>query len=206
MASETKTIQQIGSDLARGARTSSDVDRVAPLFPIIARLLLRGRPLTIAEIAAAAGRPEAEVRDALDALEPVERDGEGRVLGLGLTHVPTFRVDERDLYTWCALDTLIYPSLLGVEAEVVSPCHASGTPVRLTATATGVSGVEPPGAVVSVVPIEHAPNIRTAFCDHVHFFRSAADADAWLREHPGGTVLPVADAFALGRGFADQMR
>ncbi|HKC84179.1 MAG TPA: organomercurial lyase, partial [bacterium] len=31
---------------------------------------------------------------------------------------------------WCALDTLIYPSLLGVEAEVVSPCHASGTPVR----------------------------------------------------------------------------
>jgi len=64
----------------------------------------------------------------------------------------------------------------------------------------------PPGAVVSVVPIEHAPNIRTAFCDHVHFFRSAGDADAWLREHPGGTVLPVADAFALGRGFAETMR
>ena len=209
MASETKTIQQIGSDLARGARASEDVDRIAPFFPVIARLLLRGRPLTAAEIAAAADQPEAIVREALDALEAVERDGEGRVLGLGLTLVPTphrFRVQGHDLYTWCALDTLIYPSLLGVEAEVVSPCQASGTPVRLTATAAGVSGVVPPGAVVSVVPIEHAPNIRTAFCDHVHFFRSAADTGAWLGEHPGGTVLPVADAFALGRGFAETMR
>jgi alkylmercury lyase len=209
MASDTKTIQQIGSELARGARADDNVDRVAPFFPIITRLLLRGRPLTSVEIAAAAGRPEKPVRDALDALEPVERDAEGRVVGLGLTLVPTphhFRVEGRDLYTWCALDTLIFPSLLEITAEVVSPCHASGTPVRLTATAAGVSGVEPAAAVLSVVPIEHAANIRTAFCDHVHFFRSAADAGPWLREHPGGAVLPVAEAFALGRGFADEMR
>jgi alkylmercury lyase len=209
MASETRTIEQVGADLARGALPDSDAARVAPIFGVVTRLLLRAEPVTVAEIVAASGRTEAEVREALDSLGPVERDGKGRVLGLGLTVVPTphrFRVDGRDLYTWCALDTLIFPSLLGVRAQVESPCQSSGTPVRLTATPEGVSGVEPPGAVVSVVPIEHAPNIRTAFCDHVHFFRSAADADVWLAQHPGGMVLPVGDAFALGRGFADQMR
>ena len=209
MASETRTIEQVGADLARGALHDDDAARVAPIFAVVTRLLLRAEPVTVAEIAAASGRADVEVSHALDSLAAVERDGEGRVLGLGLTLVPTphrFRVDGRDLYTWCALDTLIFPSLLGVRAQVESPCQSSGTPVRLIATPERVSGVEPPGAVVSVVPIEHAPNIRTAFCDHVHFFRSAADADAWLGQHAGGMVLPVAEAFALGRGFADQMR
>ena len=209
MASETRTIEQVGADLARGALPDDGAARVAPIFAVVSRLLLRAEPVTVAEIAAASGLAEAEVSEALDSLGPVERDGEARVLGLGLTLVPTphrFGVDGRDLYTWCALDTLIFPSLLGVRAEVESPCQSSGTPVRLTVTPEGVSGVEPPGAVVSVVPIEHAPNIRTAFCDHVHFFRSAADADVWLDQHPGGKVLPVAEGFSLGRGFADGMR
>ncbi len=209
MASDTTTTEQAGAELARGALQDAGAARVAPIFATVTRLLLRAKPLTVAEIAATSGRTESDVTEALDALEPVERDDAGRVLGLGITLVPTphhFRVDGRELYTWCALDTLMFPSLLGVRAEIESPCRSSGSPVRLTATAEGVSDVEPPSAVVSVVPIEHAPNIRTAFCDHVHFFRSAADAETWLAEHPGGTVMPVAEGFALGRGFAEEMR
>lgn len=200
------TTQNVGSDLARSARTSEGVEGVGPFFPTILRLLARGEPVTITEIAASAGRDEAVVSAALDGLEPVERDTEGRVVGLGLTLNSTphrFRVEGRELYTWCALDTLTFPHLLGVRAEVESPCRATGTPVRLVVSAEGVSGLEPASAVVSVLPIENAPNIRTAFCDHVHFFRSAADASGWLEQHPGGRIVSVAEGFAIGRGFAE---
>lgn len=206
MASRTKTVERIGGELARGARTSDGVERISPIFRTITQLLLRARPVTVAEIAAATGRPEAEVSEALDSLAPIERDAEGRVLGLGLTLVPTphrFRVEGRDLYTWCALDTLTFPSLLGVRAEVESPCQTTGTPVRITVTPDGISSVDPASAAVSVVPIDRAPNIRSAFCDHVHFFRSKEDAGAWLEQHPGGLVVTVAEGFALGRGFAE---
>lgn len=202
----SSSIQRIGSELARGARTSEGVERAAPLFRTVLELLLRGEPVTAADIAAAAGREEREIAEALAGFEPVERDAAGRIVGIGLTLNPTphrFRAQGRELYTWCALDTLVFPSLLLIDAEVESPCPASGTPVRLTVTPDGVSAVEPDTAVVSVVPIDRAPNIRTAFCDHVHFFRSPGDAATWLAEHPGGRVLPVRDAFALGKGFAD---
>ncbi|WP_406011622.1 organomercurial lyase [Streptomyces sp. NBC_00637] len=35
-------------------------------------------------------------------------------------------------YTWCALDTLIFPGVLGVTAHVESPCQTTGILVRLT--------------------------------------------------------------------------
>lgn len=199
------TVERIGSDLARGARASEGVERAAPLFRTVLRLLLRGEPVTLAAVAAAAGKDERDVAEAIDAFQPVERDESGRIVGMGITLNSTphrFRVDGRDVYTWCALDTLVFPTLLGIRAEVESPCHETGTPVRVTVTPDGVTAVEPGSAVVSVVPIEHVRNIRTAFCDHVHFFRSAEAATAWLAAHDGGRILPVREAFALGRSFA----
>jgi len=200
-------IQTLGRELMRGARSSESVDRIFGFYPALLRLLLEGRPVTATQVAAAAGLPEDKVRDALS-VEWLERDGEGRVVGAGLTLVQTphcFRVDGRQLYAWCALDTLTFPSLLGVTAEVESPCHATGTPVRLTVTPDGVTSAEPTTAVVSVVPLDRAPNIRTAFCDHVHFFRSGEDAREWLATHAGGMVIPIEDASALGRGFAEDI-
>lgn len=41
--------------------------------------------------------------------------------------------------------------------------------------------------------------MRSAFCNQVHFFASAAAAGPWLREHPDAAVLPVREAFDLGR-------
>ncbi len=198
---------RLGEELARGARSSGNVDRLFRFYPTLLKLLAQGRPLAAAEIAKAAGLSETEVRETL-AVEPIERDDQGRIVGAGLTLVPTphrFRVEGRDLYAWCALDTLTFPTLLGARAEVESPCQATGTPVRLTVTPEGVASVDPATAVVSVVPVENAPNIRTAFCDHVHFFRSREDASEWLATHPGGMIVSVEEGFALGRGFAQDI-
>ena len=52
-------------------------------------------------------------------------------LGWELTLRPTphgFNVDGKQLYTWCALDTLFFPAVIGRPARVESPCAATALP------------------------------------------------------------------------------
>lgn len=67
------------------------------------RLLARGTPVTVAELAAAAGVDVADVRNA-PAGQDVEYDDQGRIAGWGLTLNPTphtFIVDDQHLYVVC---------------------------------------------------------------------------------------------------------
>ncbi|QGK68713.1 organomercurial lyase MerB [Allosaccharopolyspora coralli] len=180
---------------------------MAWLWPPLLRLLARGHPVTADELAAAIGHSTDEVRHALAALPDAEYDEHCRLVGYGLTHRRTphhFTVDGRQLYTWCALDTLLFPAVLDRPAEVESPCHATTTPVRLTVEPDRVVGVEPAGAVVSLVTPGQCTSVRSAFCNQVHFFASPEAAQPWLSEHPEAAVLPVAEAFTLGRQLAEQ--
>lgn len=180
---------------------------MAWLWPPLLRLLARGHPVTVEDLTAATERTTEEVRRALTDLPDAEYDEHGRLAGYGLTQRPTphrFTVGDQQLYTWCALDTLLFPAVLGRPAEVESPCHATGTPVRLTVEPNGVAGVEPAGAVVSLVTPGQCSSVRSDFCNQVHFFASSEAAQPWLVEHPGATVLGVAEAFTLGRQLAEQ--
>lgn len=171
------------------------------LWRLLLHLLARGRPVTVNDLAAVTGQSVSEVREALAGLPDTEYDEQGRVVGHGITLRPTphrFEVDGRALFTWCALDTLIFPAVLGRTAHITSPCHATGIPVRLTVAPGAVTGVDPPTALVSIVTPGACTSIRTAFCNEVHFFASPAAARPWLHRHPGATVLPVTQAFALG--------
>ncbi|GAA3573916.1 organomercurial lyase MerB [Amycolatopsis ultiminotia] len=172
------------------------------LWQPLLRLLARGEPVTIAEVAAATGRPGEDVAQAVDRLGDTEYDDLGRIVGYGITLRPTphrFTVDGTPLYTWCALDTLIFPAILDRSAQVESPCHTTGDPIRLTVEPDRVTDVEPETAVVSIVTPNDLASVRASFCNHVHFFTDTAAAQPWLSEHPGGSVLPVADAYQLGR-------
>ncbi|WP_445261008.1 organomercurial lyase MerB [Pseudonocardia sp. D17] len=131
------------------------------LWRPLLQLLAQGRPVTVEQIAQATGRTPDQVRGALAANPDTEYDESGRITGSGLTQNPTphhFEVDGRKLYTWCALDTLIFPAVLGRPARVTSPCHATGTPVRLTVEPDQVTSVEPTTAVVSIVPTPRPPS------------------------------------------------
>ena len=84
----------------------------------------------------------------------VQIDEQGNVVGAALTARKTIhrvQVRGKELYAWCALDTLFIPGLLGEEAEVSSTCPGSGEPVRITVTPDGVRDFSPADAVVSVV-------------------------------------------------------
>jgi alkylmercury lyase len=138
----------------------------------------------------------------------IEWDEGGNIVGAGLTLRPTphrFKLKDRTLFTWCALDSLMFPGLVGQTVQVESPCAATGRPVRVTVTPQGVQQVEPPEAVVSLVAPEASPNVRRVFCDYVNFFHSAEAAAGWLAEHPGATTLPVAEAYELGRRLTESV-
>ena len=204
MSMPTK-LDQLSSDLDEAfARTPQAEAMQWAMVPLL-RLLTRGRPVSAEELAASAGRDVEEVRQVLPTLPSVELDEQGRVVGSGITLNPTphrFVVDGQTLFTWCALDTLIFPSLLGKAAQVESPCQGTGEPVRVSVTPDGVTSVEPATSVVSIVTPSEVSAIRSSFCNHVHFFASEHAASSWLDQRPEATVVPVAEAFELGRRLA----
>jgi alkylmercury lyase len=179
----------------------------AVLVPLL-RLLAAGEPVAATDLADAAGLTEVATRTALAATPETEYDDEGHIVGQGLTLRPTrhrFTVDGEELYTWCALDTLIFPVIIDRPATIESTSPTSGSTVRVTATPTGVTAVEPATAVMSLVNPEDLSSIRSSFCNQVHYFTSAEDAQPWLEAHPGGEILPVADAYRLATDLTTTM-
>jgi alkylmercury lyase len=200
---KTVDLEQTAQRLSRSLRRAPDGETIGPLLPVLLRLIARGKPATPEEIATATGAPVDQVRAQIASMIDYEIDADGNLLGAGLTLRPTqhrFRIGERQLFTWCALDTLMYPSLLGEDATVESPCRATGEPVRVEVDPHGVRTIAPPDAVVSiVVPDECCSTIRSSFCNEVHFFASRDAASGWLHDHPGAQIVSVQEAFEIGR-------
>ena len=196
--------------LTRSEETGLDPGLLIP--PL--RLLVDGDLVTLDQLAAASGRPLDDVRRGLAAVPDTEYDDQGRIIGQGLTLRPTphrFTVAGEELYTWCALDTLIFPTLLERTASVESVSPTSGEPIRVTIDpVAGVTSVEPATAVVSLVNPDQITSIRSSFCNQVHYFTSDEDAAGWLAEHPRAEVVPVAVAYRIGTdlttGFLNQFQ
>lgn len=194
-------LEHIAAKLAAPFRALPRADALLKLYPPILMLLARGSPVGPEELAGAVGRPVEEVLSDLGVQRSVEYTEEGEIVGYGLTlretpHRVTF--GGTTLYTWCALDTLMYPAILGRSFEVESPCYETGAPVRVRVSPQGVEAVSPPSAVVSLVVPDDVGDVRNSFCRDVHYFVSAEAAAGWLEEHPDGFVLSVEDAFTVG--------
>ncbi|HZT65164.1 MAG TPA: organomercurial lyase MerB [Acidimicrobiales bacterium] len=168
-------------------------------FPHLVRLLARGTPIGMEQLAALAGRPEGEVDRLLRSQPGTDWDEHGRLVGFGLTLRPTqtrYTVNGHTFYTWCATDTLLCTLIIGQPAVVESTCPVTGQPIRLKLRPDAIVSVDPAGAVVSH-PRRGEPvaDLRAELCDHGHFFASPAAANTWATEHPEGQVLTVAEAF-----------
>ena len=172
------------------------------IVPILQELAT-GQPVDPERLAALAGVPLGQTL-ALLQQAPSEWDPGGtRLVGLGLTSKPTphrFQVRGHSLYTWCAVDAMFFPVLIGAPARIQSPCVATGDLIQIDLTPVTVEHVEPSSAVVSVVtPPANISEVRRAACAAQHFFRSADAASQWQAEHPEALLLPVTDMFQLYR-------
>jgi alkylmercury lyase len=174
------------------------------------RLLAHGKPVTVAELATAASVDVADVSNA-PAGHDVEYDAQHRIVGWGLTLIPTphtYNVDGRQLYTWCAADTLLFPAIIGSPARVESRCPTTDTVIRLIVDPrAGISDLSP-GTAVITIPSSHEMDIsrvRATACNPGRYFATAQAAQDWLAQHPDGTVIPVADAYQRLRPIAERV-
>jgi alkylmercury lyase len=123
--------------------------------------------------------------------------------GLALDQMPhRLHVDGRELRAWCAWDTLFLPELIGKPAAVASSCPTIGETVSLEVIpGTGVRGVSPEGAVMSLLRREQPFDAETisSFCHFVHFFASEAAALEWTAKHRHTFVLSIEEGFGIGR-------
>ncbi len=178
-------------------------------LPQLLRLLAKGEPIDLLELANIGGQSGSDLERALRAQPGTEWDDQGRLIGFGLTPKPTdyrFLIGGKTLYTWCASDTLFFTVILGEETVAESICPATGVPIRLEITPDGVASVTPPDTVVSQRhKSEYVGNLRSDVCDHGHFFASTSAAAGWLVEHPEGNVLSIGEAFAECRTACEEL-
>jgi alkylmercury lyase len=169
------------------------------------RLLAAGEPVPASALAPELGGSEAEIAATLESWPGVFRSDDGRIVsfwGLAIPEMPhRFRVDGRELHTWCAWDALFIPELIGIPAEVESHPPLSGEPVRLVVAPDGIREVVPEATVVSMLSPAEAFDQRVimSFCHFVHFFPSPEDGAEWIAQHPGTFLLTVPEAHELGR-------
>jgi alkylmercury lyase len=105
-----------------------------------------------------------------------ERNDAGEIVGFGITYNPTphrMTIDGVQMWAWCGMDTLIYVHILGKPAAIESTAPGSGEVVRLHAGPSGITDVDPAGAVATQrVPGHDQVDLSTkngiwgTFCHH----------------------------------------
>lgn len=134
----------------------ADVDRRVAGFTALVRGIAEKGAVSAAEFGRATGLDASHASDIFSGLAMfgLERDDRGHVVGAALTTNATphrVRFDEKELYAWCALDTLFIPGLVGRRAIIESTCPTSKDSIRLTVAPGGVEAVDPGATAISVV-------------------------------------------------------
>ena len=170
------------------------------------RLLEQGNAVTIEQLAQASTLPEKDVVDMLSKSDGVYYDKDKNIIGFwGLSVEPMrhkFKVDGRELYAWCAWDTLFLPGILGKTAEVCSKCPVSEEDIYLKVSPTGILEVRPASVVVSFVmpdPAGIKKDVVSSFCQSVCFFKSEKESETWVKEHPGTFTMSLSMALDLAK-------
>ncbi len=169
------------------------------------RLLAKGEPVSPGRVAQHLDLSTSLVREVLNSWPAVYFDDEKSVIGfwgLAVQETPhRFKVDGRQLYAWCAWDSLFIPELLGKTAEVESTCPVSGEIISLTVSPRRVKNFSPDSAVVSFLnpTTSFDMNVIAGFCHYVLFFNSEDSGNEWIANHKDTFLLTVDEAHEIGR-------
>ena len=170
---------------------------------IFRELAETGQPLVLNDVASCLQISPESLAAHLTHAPDTEFDNEGKIIGWGITLVPTqhqFWVKGHALFTWCAFDTVLFPSLLQTAAQVRSTCQMTGQPITFTATPEGITDLAPATSVVSLtLPSARCECIRETFCAQSHFFQTKDAAQPWIALHPEAVLLSVEEAAVLGQ-------
>jgi Alkylmercury lyase len=172
-------------------------------------LLESGRPVEIAEWAAAAHLDLDAVTTALDShAGRVQTDDSGRLLGIaGLTVEPSrheLDIDGKQRWTWCALDAVGILGALDATGSIRSTDPRTGAAVEIEF----VDGHPQGDAALFILGGYDGGNVREEWCPLVNFFTSRSDAEVWVTDNElAGDIVSVVDvaeeAAAMWRPVTD---
>ncbi len=172
----------------------------------IYRLLAEGQPVPIERIGRATDLSVGLVSEILDQWFGVYYDDDHRIIGYWGLAIPKmshrFEVGGRTLYTWCAWDALFIPEILQKTAHVVSTCPVTGEEIRLDISPERAESVGSQEIFVSfILPDKNdvQADVIGSFCHYVFFFSSAQAGQRWVSEHADTFLLPLKEAFSLGK-------
>ncbi|MGD8753728.1 MAG: organomercurial lyase [Anaerolineales bacterium] len=190
----------------KNSGTSPEESTLAARLEILMyRTLAEGQPVSADLLASAAKVPVEIVNTIFQQGKALggEWDDEGRLLGNVLTLIPTrhhFQVNGNQLYTWCSMDAMHLPHLLGVTAEVESTDPISGEVIKLTIPPDGLPTYHPPETVLSIVLTGgDRSGPQSPLCSQMHFFASRETAQQWVKDHPDATIMTVEEVAQLVR-------
>jgi alkylmercury lyase len=175
----------------------------ARLEILMYRALAEGQPVSAEHLAANANVPVELVTALFEQGKALggEWDAEGQLLGNVLTLIPTrhhFKVNDHELYTWCSLDAMHLPGLLGQTAEVESTDPISGEKIHLTIPPDDLPTYHPSGTVLSIVLSSgDRSGPQSPLCSQMHFFASRETAETWVKDHPDATIMTVEEVYQL---------
>jgi alkylmercury lyase len=178
-----------------GIISSLGIDKVKDVFQ---SFLKNGVPLSMTEFARLMGLSES---DAIDlAKNKGELNESGELVGfLGLSIVPTNHqliINNKNFYTWCAADTLIFPAILEVEAKVISADPITGEAIRVAIENDILTSIEPGQSMISWIDDVDDADIRCSMCNRVHFFASDDSANKWHNNNQEARVFSVAEFYS----------
>ena len=192
--------------IARHLTATLDCTQEQVCRQILHALATVGHPLAPAYLATLMQISQDELHTHLARVPDTEFDAQGHIVGWGITLLPTqhqFLLQERPLFTWCAFDTVLFPPLIQVEAQIQSVCEASGQTITFVATPEGVADLLPKTSVLSLIlPTERCDCVRGTFCQRSLFFQSEGAALPWLALHPKALLLSLEEAAFVGQTVA----
>lgn len=169
--------------------------------------LAQGKPLEKTALALALHLSPEELEQQLARLPDLEVDAQNRIVGWGVTLVPTrhrFQIQGHDLFAWCAFDTVLYPPQLGAEAQISSICPVTGRTISFAATPDGrIKNLSQEACVLSLlIPTEQRNCGRAGFCEPSLFFWDEHAAASFLATHPETILLSIEEAAYAGKHIA----
>jgi len=188
-------------DLENNGVSPEESTLAARLEILMYRAIAEGKPVSAAHLARIAGVPMELAEAIFEQGRELggEWDEEGRLLGNVLTLIPTphhFRVNGNKLYTWCSMDAIHLPGLLGQRAEVDSVDPITGQAIHLTIPPDGAPTYRPAETVLTIVLSGgDRSGPQSPLCQQMHFFASRESAATWLQDHPNATVMSVEEVY-----------
>lgn len=206
---DTPSVDDLDAALASASPNLTAEDLA--LTTAVYRLLARGAPVRLDEVAQVTGLGVAGVAARLARWPGVFQDERGRLVGFWGLALPAmghrFRTGGRDLFTWCAWDPLFVARIVG-PAHVTTSDPVTGEAIRYRLDAAGgMHDQSHPEGVVSFLAPSTAwdDDVMTTFCHFVRHFASMTSGARWVAEHPGTFLLPLSDAVELARRHAERI-